>query len=44
MFGNSYTVSNVIALNVDDATNTWKVDFTGETDSQDLAAVKEAAQ
>jgi hypothetical protein len=44
MFGNGYTVSNMIALNVDDATNTWKVDFTGETDSQDLAAVKEAAQ
>ncbi len=44
MFGDGFTVSNVISLNVDDATNTWKLDFTGETDSQDLAAVKEAAQ
>lgn len=44
MFGDGFTVSNVIALNVDEATNTWKLDFTGETDSQDLAAVKEAAQ
>ena len=44
MFGSGFTVSNVIALNVDDATNTWKLDFTGETDSQDLATVKEAAQ
>jgi hypothetical protein len=44
MFGDGYTVSNVIALNVDEATNTWKLDFTGETDSQDLAAVKESAK
>lgn len=44
MFGAGFTVSNVIALNVDDATNTWKVDFTGETDSQDLTTVKESAK
>ncbi len=43
MFGDGFTVSNVIALNVDEATNTWKLDFTGETDAQDLAAVKEVA-
>ncbi len=44
MFGEGFTVRNVIPLNVDEATNTWKVDFTGETDSQDLAAIKESAK
>lgn len=44
MFGDSFTVLNVVPLNVDEATNSWKIDFTGETDSQDLAAVKAALQ
>lgn len=44
MFGEGFKVRNVIALNVDEATNTWKVDFTGETDSQDLDAVKASAK
>lgn len=44
MFGDSFTVLNVVPLNVDEATNSWKIDFTGETDSQDLAAVKGALQ
>jgi len=30
-FGGEYTVQEVLPLNVDPATNTWKVDFTGDT-------------
>lgn len=44
MFGEGFTISNAIALNIDDATNTWKVDFTGETDAQDPTALKAAAK
>jgi hypothetical protein len=44
MFGDSFTVRNVIPLNVDEETNTWKIDFTGETDSLDLAAARASQQ
>ncbi len=44
MFGDSFAVRNTIHLNVDEATDTWKIDFTGESDSQDLAAVKASQQ
>ena len=44
MFGDSFTVRNVIPLNVDEETNTWKIDFTGETDTQDLAAARASQQ
>lgn len=30
-FGNEYTVQETLALNVDTVTNTWKIDFTGDT-------------
>ena len=30
-FGGEYTVQEILPLNVDPATNTWKVDFTGDT-------------
>lgn len=30
-FGGEYTVHEVLPLNVDSATNTWKIDFTGDT-------------
>lgn len=40
MFGGGYTVRNLIPLNVDEATNSWRIDFTGETDTQTLATVK----
>lgn len=30
-FGGEFTVQEVLPLNVDPATNTWKVDFTGDT-------------
>lgn len=30
-FGGEYTVQEVLPLNIDPATNTWKVDFTGDT-------------
>lgn len=30
-FGGEYTVQEVLPLNVDSATNTWKIDFTGDT-------------
>lgn len=44
MFGDSFTVRNVIPLNIDEETNTWKIDFTGETDSQNLAATRAKQQ
>lgn len=30
-FGGEYTVHEVLPLNIDPATNTWKIDFTGDT-------------
>lgn len=30
-FGGEYTVQEILPLNVDPATNTWKIDFTGDT-------------
>lgn len=30
-FGGEYTVQEVLPLNVDPATNTWKIDFAGDT-------------
>lgn len=30
-FGGEFTVQEVLPLNVDPVTNTWKVDFTGDT-------------
>jgi hypothetical protein len=30
-FGGEYTVNQVLPLNLDPATNTWKIDFTGDT-------------
>ena len=30
-FGGEYTVQEVLPLNVDPATNTWKIDFTGDS-------------
>lgn len=30
-FGGDYTVQEVLPLNIDPATHTWKVDFTGDT-------------
>jgi hypothetical protein len=40
-FGGSYEVKQLLALNLDPQTNTWKVDFTGDTygaSKDDLAA------
>lgn len=42
MFG-EYTVKTDIPLSVDEATNTWKIDFTGELDGQDKAALQDQA-
>lgn len=39
-FGGMVAVRTGIPLNVDEETNTWKIDFTGETDGQDVAAIK----
>ena len=39
-FGDMMAVRTGIPLNVDEETNTWKIDFTGETDGQDVAAIK----
>lgn len=30
-FGGEYTVQEILPLNVDTATNTWKIDFTGDS-------------
>jgi hypothetical protein len=30
-FGGEYTVQEILPLNIDPATNTWKVDFTGDS-------------
>ena len=30
-FGGEYTVQEVLPLNIDPATNTWKIDFTGDS-------------
>ena len=30
-FGGEYTVNQIVPLNVDPATHTWKIDFTGDT-------------
>ena len=30
-FGGDYTVQEVLPLNIDPVTNTWKIDFTGDT-------------
>ena len=40
MFGKAYAVRTVIPLNVDEESNTWKIDFTGETDGQNLATMQ----
>lgn len=40
-FGGGYEVKQLVALNLDPATNTWKIDFTGDTygaSKDDLAA------
>ncbi len=39
MFEEGYKMTAEIPLTVDQATNTWKVDFTGETDSMDRESV-----
>ncbi len=39
-----YTVKTVIPLSVDDATNTWKIDFTGELDGQEKPVANKEPQ
>lgn len=41
-FGSIYTVRTDVHLNVDKETNTWKLDFRGDTDDQDRATVAKA--
>ena len=43
-FGGYYTVNEVIPLVLDKKTNSWKVDFTGETDGMDRETVTENYQ
>lgn len=40
MFGDAYSVNAAVPLIVDEETNTWKVDFRGDTDNQDLDKIK----
>ncbi|MEO5348773.1 MAG: hypothetical protein H7836_03910 [Magnetococcus sp. YQC-3] len=44
LFGNGYTVSDTLFLVVDAGSNTWKVDFTGESDAQDVETMKKQAK
>jgi hypothetical protein len=43
MFEDGYTMTTEVPLNIDSVTNTWKIDFTGETDSMDQDNVLEGA-
>lgn len=43
-FGGYYTVNEVIPLTLDKKTNSWKVDFTGETDGMDKDTVSASYQ
>jgi len=40
----AYTVTTDIPLNLDQATNTWKIDFTGEMDGQEKYVVSKGSQ
>ena len=40
MFGSEYAIHTPVPLDVDEATNTWKIDFTGESDDQDIASLR----
>ncbi len=43
-FGGFYTVNEVIPLVLDERSNSWKVDFTGETYGMDKAAAEASYQ
>ncbi len=43
-FGGSITMRDPVHLNVDDESNTWKVDFRGDTDDQDRGAIAKTIQ
>lgn len=43
LFGEGYTVNDTLYLVVDAGSNTWKVDFTGESDAQDVDTMKKQA-
>ena len=43
MFSNAYTMTTEVPLTIDQTTNTWKVDFTGETDGMDKDAALKTA-
>jgi hypothetical protein len=40
----AYTVTTDIPLNLDTATNTWKIDFTGEMDGQEKLIASQGSQ
>lgn len=40
MFGAGYTMSDELNLVVDEGSDVWKVDFTGESDAQDVETLK----
>ncbi|MCP4326927.1 MAG: hypothetical protein GY791_00610 [Alphaproteobacteria bacterium] len=43
-FGGIYTVRTDVHLNLDEETNTWKLDFRGDTDDQGRDAIANAVQ
>lgn len=44
MFDGEYTMTAKVPLTIDEPTNTWKVDFTGETYGMDRDAALEEAR
>ncbi len=44
MFDGGYTMTAKVPLTIDEASGTWKVDFTGETYGMDRAAATEVAR
>ncbi|MDP6692243.1 MAG: hypothetical protein QF384_22330 [Alphaproteobacteria bacterium] len=43
-FGGVYNIQTQVHLNVDEESNTWKLDFRGDTDDQDRESIAKAMQ
>jgi len=43
-FGGVYNIRTQVHLNVDEESNTWKLDFRGDTDDQDRESITKAMQ
>ncbi len=43
-FGGSYAIRTSVHLNVDEVSNTWKLDFRGDSDNQDRESITKAME